>query len=335
MSLQVRTLLIGNPFWDKTARVSEDFIKQSQLTKGNCSLEHDLQQMRKLWQRAKNPQEKIKGRCGGSGANLMLPLAMLGNNHCTILGRIGMDTHSQKIEKRMAEIGVATMLLKSEDQVTGKVVCLIAPDEEPTMITHPGASGVLNPEDIIKEKVQGHNHWHIEGYVIYNHIMGKCIKIAKEGQATLSINLPKFNVIEQMRGEFETHIKEFNYILGNLEEIQTLTGMKDIHQACREYFGIDQEVAITDGARGCWIKAKGKSETQHFNAVKLEKLRNKTGAGDVWSGFYLALALQGKSIAECVEMANLGVANWLQLNPGTYIESKTWESFKATVAKSF
>lgn len=332
------TLVIANPFWDLTAYVPEQFLEENALQKGGTKVakeesDADGSQLLALWEKARQYQTsetEIKGRSGGSGSNLMIPLTKLGNNKCTILGRIGNDLFGDNIEKHLSGIDVKSLLIKSETHRTGTVLCFITPDHERTMVAGLGATLDLNPDDIIKEKLQGYNHWHIEGYTFLYGIVHKCLQIAAESNATITLNLPTRDFVQDLKAAIQKSIPYLSIIVGNIEELQALTGAGDIHKAF-EFFPIHQIVAATDGANGCWVKDKGKKEAVHYTTPKVEKVLNKTGAGDVWAGIFIAVALKGKSIATCVELANHGAGDWIQQKPGTYTAERTWEIFKTTL----
>lgn len=329
-----RSLFIANPFWDKMTQISEDFLKQNNIVKNETKVEFDEMRVAKLWQQVKNSEGKMKGRCGGSGATLLLPFVKLSRNFCSILGRIGNDKYGKKIETHLNDLHVNSLLIKSKkDHPTGKVICMMTPDGERTMLAHLGTTVEFNSEDIIQEQLQDYDHWHIEGYAFYFGLFPKCLQIASErkNKPVISMNLPTQNVVKELKSQFQQHLSHFHYIFGNVEEVQTLTDTNDIHKAFA-HFGIDQTVIATDGANGCWVKAQGQTEAVHYPAIKVEKVVNKTGAGDIWSGIYLALALQGKRVETCVEMANRGAADWIQQKPGTYIEERTWEIFRKEIA---
>jgi sugar/nucleoside kinase (ribokinase family) len=110
-----------------------------------------------------------------------------------------------------------------------------------------------------------------------------------------------------------------------------LTGCDDLQKAFA-YFKTDQTIVATDGANGCWVKMKGEKHAVHYETIKVTKVVNKTGAGDIWAGIYLAFALKGLDVKICVEMANRGAAEWIQQKPGTYLDEKIWELFRNRIS---
>lgn len=338
------SLFIATPFRDKHREVTNSFLNEHQLEKALGCVENDPDKFRKLWQKAKNLREhKIPGTCGGSGANVMLPFAKLGHP-CSILGRIGDDKRGEKIEKHFSEINIHSLLVKSTNKQTGTALCFTTPDRERTMVAHLGAVNDFTHDDIDEEKLKKHRHWHIEGYTFYNQkLASKCFQIASKHEALISLNLPTKNVVQMFRGDFQKAAAQLHYLFGNVEEILTLAGVNDDQKVTEEliqkafaFFPLGQTVAATDGANGCWVKVSGEQQAKHYPTPRIDpsKIKNKTGAGDIWAGIFLALAMKGMRVEECVRMANEGAAEWIQKEPGTSIPEKTWEVFRKQIEKN-
>ena len=165
---------------------------------------------------------------------------------------------------------------------------------------------------------------------MYKGTVTKCL-IASECKATMSLNLPTQEVVKKHKYAIQECVHFFSIIVGNVEELQTLTGCKDLQEAFA-YFDANQIIAATDGAKGSWVKGKDEKKAVHFPALKVENVRNKIGAGDRWAGIFIALALKGKSMAACVEFANQGAADWIQQLPGTYTDEKVWQAYLTRIA---
>ncbi len=336
MDASIRSVFISNPFVDWHAEVSSNFLKENEIEK-NGTILVEATRFKTIWESAKDPEKQQEGISGGSGANVMIPSAMLRYTaKCSILGRIGnQDQASQVVEKHMLAMGVdCSLLIKSKDLSTGQVVCLTTPDKERSMVTHLGATAELNEADIInvQNQLKEYNHIHMEGYIFYSNVVPKCLEIASKSQATLSLNLPTYNVVKFLRSNLEKNLSHFHYIFGNKEEFQTLTCLEEIEKALAT-FDIDQTVTATDGANGCWVKAKGDKKVIHYDTPQIDsdKIINKTGAGDIWAGMYLALALQNESVETCVKMANQAAGDWIQRKPGTYLDATIWEIYKKAI----
>lgn len=329
------SLFVVTPCWDKTVSVPESFLQKNGLKKAMMTPMKNSK-ISELWKEAKQVSEKkYKGRCGGSGTHVMQVFANMGFRRCSVIGRIGSDTHGKKIEKQLCiDLKVNSLLIKDEKLSTATVTCFMTHDER-TMLADFEVSPQFKPEDIKKDQLQNFKHWHIEGYMFYfEGVVAKCLEIAIDNHALLSLNLPTTNVIKDFLPSFKEHISKFHYIFGNVEEIKVLTGKEDIQEAL-ETFADEQMVVATDGGNNCWVKNKGEKHAKDYAVLKVEKVSNKTGAGDRWAGFFLAAALQlqGGSVELCVELAKRGAADWIQLEPDEDISKKTWEVYQECIRK--
>lgn len=331
-TIPLRTLIIGTPLWDKTACIDGSVLINIDLPKGGRRGAVDIHELQILWNRVKNQHDKIKGNCGGSGTNVMMPLALLGNTSCSILGCIGRDRKAEKIETHLSKLGVHSLLKKSDAASTGRVICFITDDGDRSMLTYQGAASEFSTDDVIEKHREGaledFKHWHVEGYAVFTEdLVPTCIEIAKDKGASISINLPTKDVILAKLDVFRKNIDKFDYIVGNVEEICALTGIDDVQLAIAA-FSKNQVVAITDGPKDCWIKPQNECNAVAYAVPSVDIVRNMTGAGDIWAGAFLALALQGKPTEACVSMANLVAGEWIKQPPGTHLADDVWHQFK-------
>ena len=333
------SLFVANPLWDDFSRVMENFLQEKGLVKDGTNIKTNREEFKKLWKEALQSvpnSEKIPGRCGGSGASVMIPFAKL-NPSCSIalIGRIGKDSHGEKIKSHLRSLKVDSKLIEDENLPTGNVKSLITPGAR-TMIGDYGATINLNPNDFDENALKGFDHWHLEGYLfLYPGVVAKCIAIATKNKETiLSLNLPTKDIIQipHVQEEMNKQVDKFTYIFGTKDEIMALKGAKSLEEAFTLFSGT-QTVAATDGENGCWVKAKGKDpEYIEVLPVPIKAVINKTGSGDIWAGTYLALAVQGKTVQTSAKMANKIAAEWIKLEPGTTISEETWSNFRNKIA---
>ena len=312
------TLFVASLGWDKLIEVPEEFLAKNQLTKAGCSVANDDEAFKRLWKEAKEAYKKLGSSCGGSGANLMLPYAVLGHR-CAILSKCGMEgeKYREKLSEHLSGLGVEAMLIPS-CLPTLTVLCFLTPDRERTMVVRLGAITEFPIEEFPSEGLNKYTHWHLDGYMYrYPDVTAKCIDTALTNQATLSINLPTASITKQLKELFNANISKYHYIFGNREEILELTGKQTMEEALGS-FALHQTIAVTNGAEACWVKPKGEVFGKSYPVPEIapELILNKTGAGDIWAGVYLALSMRDFDPQTCVDQANKAAGSWIKTAPG-------------------
>lgn len=320
----------GNVFRDIFANVSKEFLQQNSLKNDQTKIEPNLEIFSELCQKAIGSEGIYKERSGGSGARIMAVSAHLNRTSSlthlqgstTLIGRVGNDTFGQEYQKYLKDIGVESLLVVS-DLPSGTALCLQT-DGERTMVVNLGATSGFNAADFDLKKIRKFNHLHLEGYAFFFGIVATCLEIAKNFDARVSMNLPTVDIVKLMKKQFQETLPHLQYLFGNKEEIMELKDKSTIEEALAS-FDPSQLVCATAGELGCWIKAPGETSVQHFQALKVHCITNKTGAGDLWTGIFLALFLRGAPIPKCVEKANLGASKWIQLELGAELPLDVWE----------
>ena len=105
---------------------------------------------------------KVKTAPGGSSANTLYGVALLGGN-VVFCGKVGKDKHGDIYEEKMLNGGVKPKLARS-DKITGHAITFITPDSERTFAVHLGASLSLEKEDVFFDDLKQSKMLHIEGY---------------------------------------------------------------------------------------------------------------------------------------------------------------------------
>ena len=381
------SLFIANPFLDIFLKeVPETFLDKIKLKKGTTGIENDPNKFKKILEKALAYMQKANMQnvsssynasemicaIGGSGTNVMRAFSNF-DHKCTILGRIGDEETGKAIETHISDLNVVSLLIKSSNSSSGRVLCFITPDNQRTMLAHYGATTNFTAEDISEEKFNGYTHCHIEGYIpLFEGVAKKCIDIASYNNAVISLNLPTKDIIELCKETFKEQAKRVDYIVGNLEEITTLAKIieeppkesssnvctsivqSNASTSSTESMAIypkskqldlpsdfndeniqkvfssypkNQTVAATDKANKIWIRASGEKIAKHYEVKKIdqEEIKNPVGAGDTWTGIFLALLLKKVPVAQAVEIANSGAAEWIKTNPGVGLSKKTWK----------
>src|SRR5262245_28655622 len=149
-----------NALFDIQAEVTDDVLNELSLGKGGMTLisEED--------QRAIVPRvytEIVNTEAGGSGANTMIGVAMLGGTAC-YTSRVGTDEHGRLYRDGLARQGVKPNL-GAGDGDTGISLILVTPDTQRTMCTFLGESRGLHPDDVNLDDLWVSRYLYVTGYL--------------------------------------------------------------------------------------------------------------------------------------------------------------------------
>src|SRR3989339_1482889 len=152
---------IGNPLMDILIEVEEGFLKELNLVKGNMHLldKKGISNIEK-----KLDKDKIKLTPGGSEANTLTALSMLGQK-VVYFGKVGKDDHGHHYHNKLIENDVISKVIKV-DGMTGRAITFITPDSERTFATHLGVATMLEDNEINEADIIEAKFLHLTGYVL-------------------------------------------------------------------------------------------------------------------------------------------------------------------------
>lgn len=113
---------------------------------------------------------RITGHAGGAGANTAAWLARLGVP-VELIARVGDDDAGRTAGAELTAAGVDCRFGVDPARATGRVIVLVGPDGERTMVSDRGANAALRPADITLRPpdttgLSGPGHLHLSGYVL-------------------------------------------------------------------------------------------------------------------------------------------------------------------------
>ena len=263
---------------------NDNVLGKFSLPKGSMTL---VDQKKSVMVKSETIQFEKSCTCGGSAANTIHGLAMLGVP-TGFIGSIGNDDMGDFFEKDMAEAGVNT-ILQRQLTPTGTAVALISPDSERTFATHLGAAVELYSDMIKESDFENYDLLYFEGYLIYNKpLVEKACKTAKENNMKIAMDLSSYNVVLEKLDDFREIVTKYvDIVFANEEEAKAFTGLntedslKEISQMC-------DITVLKIGKDGSWIK-RGE-EIIRINAISAD-CKDTTGAGDLYAaGFLYGLA---------------------------------------------
>jgi fructokinase len=305
-----KILGIGNAIVDVFVKVDEDFLLKNSLIKGSMKLiEKDEFEILKT----KIKIEKIEA--GGSVANTMAGIAYLGG-HPSFIGKINSDEFGKIYKENLEKINVNFPYSeRGENLSTGGSIIFITPDSERTMCTYLGISSRLAKKDINEDYIKDYEIIFLEGYLwdkgmseeMFKHV----INLAKKNNIKIAMSLSDIFCVTRHREDFFKLLKnDLNILIGNENEINELMQKKNLLDSMNELKNINKLIIITRSENGS--VAILNNEIINCESVKVEKVLDLTGAGDLFAAGFLKEYLDKSNIKKCLQTGSKLAAKIIQ-----------------------
>ena len=305
-----KILGIGNAIVDVLARVDNDFLSKNNLIKGSMKLINkfefeDLKKNLKI--------EKIEA--GGSVANTMSGIAYL-KGQASFIGKINSDNFGDIYKKSLEDLNVEFPYIeKTENLSTGASIILITPDSERTMCTYLGVSSHLSANDINENNITNHEMIFLEGYLwdkgksekMFKHT----INIAKKNKVKIAMSLSDIFCVKRHKEDFYNLLKnDLDILIGNENEINELTSKKNLLDSINQLKKFDKLIIITRSEHGS-VAIKD-NEIINCESIKVNKILDLTGAGDLFAAGFLKEYLDKSEIKKCLKTGSILASQIIQ-----------------------
>ena len=291
----MKILGIGNAIVDVICKIEESFLKKNSLVKSTMKLV-DENEFKKLLSNLKI-EETI---AGGSVANSIVGLAQL-KNQVGFIGKVSDDELGAKYEDGLKKESVKYFYSKKKEKTpTGTCLILITPDSERTMVTFLGTAGKISENDIDINAVKKSEILFLEGYLWDEGEPRKAFEKAISNANKVAMSLSDLFCVERHKVHFLNLVKQkLDITFANEQEIISLTGAKKIEEVIQFSKKIKRLVVVTRGEKGAL--AIDNEEVFECSAEKNIKIKDLTGAGDLFASGFLDNYLKGKTINESLE----------------------------------
>ena len=291
----MKILGIGNAIVDVICKVNDIFIAQNNLTKSTMKLVDEIE-FKKLLSNLKI-EDTVSG---GSVANSIVGLSQLGNE-VGFIGKISDDDLGKKYEEGLKKENVNFFYKKKKEAVpTGTCLILITPDSERTMVTFLGTAGKINENDIDTEAVKKCELLFLEGYLWDEGNPKKAFEKAINNSKKVAMSLSDLFCVERHKPNFLELVKnKLDITFANEQEIMSLIDVKKFDDVINFSKEINKLIIITRGDKGA--VAVNKNEVVECPAKNNLKIKDLTGAGDLFAGGFLHGYINNKSIKESLE----------------------------------
>ncbi len=293
-----RVIGIGSALVDILIKADDAFVAETGVPKGGM-IYFDPPVIDRTLQAAEAAPQVVPG---GAACNTVTGVARLGGD-TRFLGKRGRDDFGHLFEKELARHGVDTRLVKSTTP-TGRVLSLITPDSQRTMLTYLGASSEMAPEEVPPAYFQDCAVALIEGYLVYNRpLFQHAMQSAHQAGARIALDLASFTVVDENHQDLKSMVTRYvDILIANEDEARAFTG-QDNEAAALRVLAEQAELAVVKlGARGSLIGSG--DEIIAVPAHGEGKVVDTTGAGDLWASGFLYGLVQGLPLAQCGKLAS-------------------------------
>jgi sugar/nucleoside kinase (ribokinase family) len=305
-----KILGIGNAIVDVFVKVDDSFLQKNKLIKGSMKLIEKSE-----FENLKNTIKIEKIEAGGSVANTMAGIAYLKGDP-SFIGKINSDEFGKIYKKSLEKINVNFRYSeKNESLPTGASIIFITPDSERTMCTYLGISSQLSKNDIKESDIKDYEIIFLEGYLwdkgtseeMFKHI----INLAKKSNIKIAMGLSDIFCVTRHRKDFcNLLINDLNILIGNENEINELMQKNNLLDSINEIIKINKLVIITRSTNGSL--AVSNSEITNCEIVKVEKVLDLTGAGDLFASGFFKEYLNKSNIKQCLQTGSELAAKIIQ-----------------------
>jgi sugar/nucleoside kinase (ribokinase family) len=269
-----------NALYDLQAEVPEEVLCEIGFEKGGMFLIEEEQQ-REVVARVYN--HIVHSEAGGSGANTMLGLSLLGGK-AVYTSRVGEDEHGALYTESLVSKGVLASLGKGRGD-TGISLILITPDAQRTMLTFLGQSRELQPDDVDVEILARSKYLYATAYLWDTPNQKEAVLKAMRGAQTagvkVALSLSDPFCVSRHKSELAELLRDHvQVVFGNYVEAQGMTDTSSPTDAVNALAEWCEVAVVTMDDKGSLIASQG--EFHEIPAYRVQPV-DTTGAGDMYA----------------------------------------------------
>ncbi|MBV8653878.1 MAG: adenosine kinase [Alphaproteobacteria bacterium] len=294
---------IGNAIVDVITHADDAFLKAHGLAKGAMTL-IDAARADALYA-VMAPGVEISG---GSAGNTMAGIASLGGAGAYI-GKVRNDQLGQVFRHDITAAGVRfTTAPATAGPATARCLILVTPDAQRTMNTFLGACVDLGPGDIDQELIEAAQVTYLEGYLFdpphAKEAFRKAAKIAHAAHRRVALSLSDAFCVDRHRAEFRALLADhIDIVFANEVELLSMFQTQDFEAAVAEIRKLCDVAAVTRSEKGSVVVSR--EHTHVIDAVKVPRLVDTTGAGDLYASGFLFGLTHGRDLTTCGRLGSL------------------------------
>jgi len=297
---------IGNAIVDVLSRVDDEFLGHHAIAKSAMTL-IDEERAAALYD-AMPAAVEISG---GSAANTIAGLAAFGSK-AAFIGKVKNDQLGQVFRHDITALGVAfDSAPATRGAATARCLVMVTPDGERSMSTFLGASVGLGPDDIDEKVIADAGVTYLEGYLwdppAAKEAFKRAARLARKHGRQVALTLSDAFCVERHRDSFLDLIRdEVDILFANEAEIKALYQVGVFDEALQQVRKHCRLAALTRSGAGSVVVTD--DEVHVVEAVKIPRLVDATGAGDLYAAGFLHGLTEGRDLASCARLGSLAAS---------------------------
>lgn len=321
-------LSVGDPVTDIIANVKQTTLENLGVDVGGCTLLESEEQLAELRYTITSEASETLEVPGGSAANVAACIAALSPEAtCHFTGAIGADTTGISYTAHLQGAAVEPHFVTATAHPSAVSVCLVTPDGQRTMRTCLGAASAFEKDHLPAGLMQSMQLLHCEGYTAYKPgVLEAVAEAAHTAGTTFSLDLASFEVVRNCWTSLQAIIESgrVEVLFCNEDEASEIVSQYGCKDEAREQ-SVEELVELagallsqrckvsvfTLGAKGAIAVSGGR--TAKCSASKVT-VADSVGAGDAFSGAFLAAYMRGADLQACVDMGCAAGAEAVQCN---------------------
>lgn len=272
---------VGSALVDILIHENDSFLRAAGIERGGMTLvDHET-----IAENLAISSESVTMVPGGSACNTVIGISKLGGKS-RFIGKLGEDDFGDMFKRDLVRSRVEPVLFPSP-YPTGRVLSVITPDAQRSMMTFLGAAANADPNDITEACFKDAAIVHVEGYLVFNEqLISHTLKTAKQTGALVSLDLSSYTVVEAYRDLLTRLTDQYvDILLANEDEARAFTGTSDENEAIH-ILGRHADIAVLKlGPKGSLILHQNQLTT--ISPVGGKDIADTTGAGDLWASGFL------------------------------------------------
>jgi ribokinase len=255
------------------------------------------------------PDEELSAKAlkmegGGSAANVAVSASRLGLK-TGFIGKIGEDPFGSILENSFIREKVEISHLKKEGRPTGIAVSIVNWEGERSIYAYNETNLEFTERDLDATYIESSHCIYLSS--MQGEEAFKAIKHACDIAYNLGVNVffdPGCILAEKGLDKLKEPIGKSTVLKLNREEVEMLTGFKDLEKASDTILNVGPEIVlITLGQEGCYVRNNVFSKI--IPGYKSFKAVDRTGAGDSFNAAFIAAFTRGLNLEECIKFGNL------------------------------